>query len=255
MNKFSLVSILCFVAAGACAVGCGSDDDTTTTTAGAGGKSSAGGGGKSSAGAAGKNSAGTGGTSKGDGGSGGAADAGSGGEGGAIETTLYFRLGEHAGIRQAVDAIVGEEVKDPNIASYFSQQGNPAHSPTVGDISECLTIQLSSAAGGPEVYPVTLPSGFTCRTMKEAHRTLGIGGATFDKFVLIAANELTALGVAAADVASVGDVLNGTKLSIVDANVPSGDHPCASPASCFEPDLGGQAGAAGAGDGGAAGAH
>ena len=64
------------------------------------------------------------------------------------------------------------------------------------------------------MYPVKLPSGFTCRSMKEAHKTLGIGGGTFDKFVLIAANELTALGVAADDVAAVGAVLNGTKLAV-----------------------------------------
>ncbi|MET0795062.1 MAG: hypothetical protein ABW061_26325 [Polyangiaceae bacterium] len=247
MTKFSLVSLVCFAAAGACAVACSSDDDPVTNpSAGAGGRSSAGAAGKAGGGA---------------GGSGGSISlAGSGGEGGAIESTLYFRLGERAGIKSALEAIVKEELKDPIIASYFSQQANPAHKPTTDDILGCFTNLLASEAGGPEEYPFTTDSGFKCRDMKTAHQTLGIGAGTFEKFVSIAAGVLTDLNVAPDDVATIGDVLNGTKSSIVDKNVPSGAAPCASPASCAVevPSEGGAGGAGGegneAGEGGTAGA-
>ena len=246
MNKLSLVSLLCFAVAGASAVACSSDDDTSSPTAGAGGKAAAG------ASAGGKGGA----SPAGGGGTGGAIiEAGAGGEAGApVVTTLYERLGGHAGIRMAVDSIVIEETKDPIIASYFSQQASKSHKPTVDDISECLTIQLSAAAEGPEVYPVKLDSGFQCRLMGPAHATLGIGSGTFDKFVGIAATELVALGVSADDVASVGAVLNSTKSAVVDKNAPSGAEACKTPATCALP-VEGEAGAGGAtSEGGAAGA-
>ena len=237
MTKFSLVSLVLFAGASACAVGCGSDDDSTpASTAGAGGKSSAGAGGKSSAGASGKGGAG----------SAGAPEAGAGGEGGiGNTTTLYERLGGHDGIAAALNAIVAEELKDPIIVTYFSQQASSSHKPTKKDIGECFTNLLGKAAGGPELYPFTTTSGFTCRNMAAAHATLGIGAGTFDKFVMIAGTVLTDLKVEADDVAAIASVLNGTKSSIVDPNVPSGLAPCKSPASCSVP-VTGDAGAGGA---------
>ncbi|MEO7034047.1 MAG: hypothetical protein ABI548_09195 [Polyangiaceae bacterium] len=244
MTKFSLVSLVLLVGAGALAVGCGSDDDTApTATAGAGGKSNAGAGGKSNAGASGKGGAGA-----SDAGASGAqnVEAGAGGEGGAVNmTNLYDRLGGHDGIAAAVAAIVTEELKDPVIVTYFSQQARSSHKPTGTDIGECLTNLLGKAAGGQEAYPFTTPSGFTCRNMSAAHATLGIGAGTFDKFVLIATGVLTDAHLEDADVAAVASVLNGTKTSIVDPNVPSGLAPCKSPASCSVP-VTGDAGAGGA---------
>jgi len=60
---------------------------------------------------------------------------------------------------------------------------------------------------------------FTCRDMATIHQPLHISGGTFDKFVMIAAAELTTLGVSAADVQTVGSVLNGQKVSVVDSNL------------------------------------
>jgi len=227
VKKHSLISIICLVGAGACAVACGSSDDTTTTpNAGAGGKSGAGG----------------------KGGAGGASAAGKGGTGTVAASTLYERLGMHAGIAAALDAIVADEVKDPIIASYFSQQASPTHKPTVADIKECFTNLLGKAAGGPELYPFKTTGNYTCRNMAAAHATLGIGAGTFDKFVGIAAATLLDLGVAPADVATVGAVLNGTKTDIVNVNIPSGVAPCKSPASCSVPvEQGGAGGESGAG--------
>src|SRR5882672_10548096 len=58
------------------------------------------------------------------GGGGGENTAGAGGSAGAdadgSTSTLYSRLGGHMGIRMAVDAIVADELKDPELASFFA---------------------------------------------------------------------------------------------------------------------------------------
>jgi hypothetical protein len=137
-------------------------------------------------------------------------------------TTLYQRLGGHAGIRSAVDKIIQAELGDPQLASFFVNQVAtpvpPGH-PTVGQIAECLTNQLGNAAGGSEAYPTTVTDGqgsFTCRNMVAIQRPCHISGGTFDKFVMIAAGELQSLGVANADIQTVGSVLTSTKTAIVD---------------------------------------
>jgi hypothetical protein len=128
-------------------------------------------------------------------------------------TTLYSRLGGHDGIRTAVNAIVTEELKDAEIAAFFGAVGTPGH-PTADQIEACFTDLLGKAAGGAETYPTT-ESGFVCRDMKTAHASLHIPAATFDKFVTIAAGVLKGAGVADADIAVVGGVLNGTKGDVV----------------------------------------
>jgi hypothetical protein len=55
--------------------------------------------------------------------------------------------------------------------------------------------------------------------MATIHRPLHISGGTFDKFVMIAAGELQTLGVAAADIQTIGGVLNSTKTAIVDPSL------------------------------------
>lgn len=145
-----------------------------------------------------------------DGGNPGSADAGS----------LYDRLGEHAGIRSALDAIVTVELMNSDIASYFFfQSGAPANGhPTEDQVEECLTDQLGEAAGGPETYPTTVTTdagSWTCRDMVTIHAPLLISGGTFDEFVMIAANELMTLKVASADINTIGTVLDGTKTGVV----------------------------------------
>ncbi|MGH7272665.1 MAG: hypothetical protein ACREJ3_19720 [Polyangiaceae bacterium] len=165
-------------------------------------------------------------TSTEDGGGTATPDSGSSQDGGG--TTLYTRLGGHAGIRSAIDAIVLKELADPQIASYFFNQVAmpvPAGHPTAAQIEECFTDLLASLAGGTEVYP---PSGgvnpgdagtFMCRDMTTIHQPLLISGGTFDKFVSIAAAELTTLGVAAADIGTIGAALNTTEAAIVSAPI------------------------------------
>ena len=155
-------------------------------------------------------------------------------EGGATgaTSTLYVRLGGHAGIRSALDKIVQAELGDPAIASFFFNQVQtpvPAGHPNVDQLTECLTDQLANAAGGPESFPTTVTDdagSFTCRDMATIHQPLHISGGTFDKFVMIAAGELQTLGVAAADIQTIGGVLDSTKTAVVDPNlVDAGEAP------------------------------
>lgn len=139
--------------------------------------------------------------------------------------TLYQRLGGHTGIRSAINQIVGTELGDPEIASYFFNQTAspvPAGHPTVDQLEECFTDLLGNAAGGPETYPTSVTDdagSFICRDMATIHAPLHISGGTFSKFVMLAAGELQALGVSSSDIATIGAVLEGTQSSIVDPNL------------------------------------
>jgi hypothetical protein len=135
-------------------------------------------------------------------------------------TGLYYRLGCEAGITAAVGKIAAAELAIPDIASYFgaSIAGVAGH-PTPAQIEACLVDQLATAAGGPGfTYPTTVTTStgtFTCRSMPAAHATLFISGGSFTTFVTTAATTLQGLGVAAADITTIGTVLNGTKTDIV----------------------------------------
>ncbi len=139
-------------------------------------------------------------------------------------TTLYQRLGGHAGIRSALDQVVAAELADTTIAPYFSAQTagtTPQGHPNADQVEECLTNQLAAAAGGTETYPLTLPAAhgsWVCRDMMTIHQSMGISSETFDKFVMIAAGKLISLGVSNADVTTIGTVLNGAKPQIVSAS-------------------------------------
>jgi hypothetical protein len=139
--------------------------------------------------------------------------------------TLYDRLGGYAGIHSALEAIVKNELADPDIASYFFNQVAmpvPAGHPTAAQIEDCFAVLLSQAAGGPYTYPpaggVTNDAGvtFVCRDMATIHQPLLISGGSFDQFVSIAAATLSPT-VCAADLAMIGSALEGTKPVIVSA--------------------------------------
>jgi hypothetical protein len=180
---------------------CSGDDDGTKSSSGSTSSSSSGG----SSGATSSSSSSGGSTSS------------SGGSSGSTTQSLYDRLGKKAGIAAAVSEVVKAELADPEIASYFLFVGKPGHPPSAAVIEECLVNQLGAAAGGPSsevMYPTTV-MGFTCRDMKTTHAGLGIPPGTFDKFVTIAAGKLKELGVADADITTIGGVLNGTKADVV----------------------------------------
>jgi truncated hemoglobin YjbI len=145
-------------------------------------------------------------------------DIATGGDGGA--TTLYTRLGGNAGLKSFMDTLVGEELKDPEIAAFFANAGMPGH-PSAAQIKECLVLQLGNASGGPETYPGVVSGGFQCRSMKAAHAALHIPASTFDKFVMIAGATAKTAGVPDPDITTIAAVLNSTKTDIVDTNPPT----------------------------------
>jgi len=136
--------------------------------------------------------------------------------------TLYDRLGGYDGIHSALVAIVGQELANPDIASYFFNQVAspvPAGHPTAEQIEDCFSVLLATVAGGPYSYPpdggVTTDAGtFVCRDMATIHQPLLISGGSFDEFVSIAASTL-APSVCATDLATIGAALEGTKTAIV----------------------------------------
>ena len=168
---------------------------------------------------------GDGGGTPGDGGSTGDGEAGT-SDGGPADagSTLYGRLGGHAGIRGAVNAIVAAELQNADIASYFFfQAGAPGNGhPTADQIEECFTDLVGSAAGGPETYPATLTGdagSYTCRSMQSIHAPLLISGGTFDTFVMIAGQTLASAGVSSADVNTLAGALIATKSQIVTSSL------------------------------------
>ena len=226
MNKFSFVTLTLLAGVG-CAVACSSSgDDTAVATGGTGGS-------------AGKSSGGSGGTTSSTAGKGGGTTSEAGAGGG---STLYERLGGATGIDMAIKAIVTAEAGDDDIGSYFAPNlTDKTHMPQPADIIECLDLLLGSASGGPEKYPGTTSSGFTCRSMTDAHATLGINSGTFDKFVMIAGATIKG-AVSDDDLTTIAGVLNGTKTSIVTDTTTTAARPCQAPASCAA-----EAGAGGAG--------
>jgi hypothetical protein len=156
--------------------------------------------------------------------SGGATDA-SGEASACSEGTIYTRLGGHAGIRGAVNAIVAAELADPDIVTYFFFQTTtpmPAGHPTADQIEECFADFVGAAVGGPgESYPpeggVSDEAGtFQCNpSMQAIHAPLLISGGTFDKFITIAGGVLTTAGVCPDDITTLAGALEGTKTEIV----------------------------------------
>ncbi len=134
---------------------------------------------------------------------------------GTTQQSLYERLGKKEGIATAITAIVDEELKDTEMASYFFfqvQSPIPAGHPSRAQIEECFVLQLSEAAGGPEKYAGSKVSGgFACRDMTTAHKGLGIPEGIFERFITIAAGVLQKAGVKEADINVIGSVLMGEK--------------------------------------------
>jgi len=153
-------------------------------------------------------------------------------------STLYTRLGGHAGLTAFVTAVVNELLKDPEEASYFVLNVPTPYPnrPPAADIIECFVDLAGSAIGGPEVYPAKTPSGYQCRSMTETHKGIladgGVGATdinfhipngVFTKFVATAAAVATASGkVAPADITNVGKLLGTQHDAIVDPDAGDG---------------------------------
>jgi hypothetical protein len=197
---------------------CSSSSSPNTSTSDDGGTAGASSSGGSSGGASSSGATSSGGSSSG----GTSADASA-----CTEGTIYTRLNGHAGIRGAVNAIVAQELMDPEIASYFFNQVAtpiPAGHPSADQIEQCFTDLVATAVNGPgESYPpdggVTDDGGtFLCRAdMTTIHAPLLISGGTFDKFITIAGGVLTSAMVCPTDITTLAGALVSFKPAIVSA--------------------------------------
>ena len=84
------------------------------------------------------------------------------------EKSLYDRLGGKPAITAVVDEFVARVAADKRINAFF------AHT-DIAHLKMSLVDQICEASGGPCKY--------TGRTMKEAHRSMGISGADFNSLV------------------------------------------------------------------------
>ena len=86
----------------------------------------------------------------------------------AVARTLYDRLGGQAAITAVVDSFVAIVANDKRINQKFARSD-------VARVKSMLVDQVCSATGGPCTY-----SG---RSMKEAHRNMGVTEGEFDALV------------------------------------------------------------------------
>jgi len=131
-------------------------------------------------------------------------------------TTMYQRLGGHAGIVGFIALAVDNVLKDAELAAYFGVFGGQPGHPTKAQIEECFVDMVGKLTGGPELYPTKTGDGYQCRDMKTAHIGLKSTGKSFDKFVASIAATATAAGVTANDLGAIGAVMNGMKADIVE---------------------------------------
>jgi hemoglobin len=86
----------------------------------------------------------------------------------AKKTSLYERLGGLPGITAVVDAFVGRVANDDRINDYFANADLP-------HLKSQLVDQICQASGGPCTY-----GG---RSMKDAHKGMGVTNDAFDALV------------------------------------------------------------------------
>jgi hemoglobin len=84
------------------------------------------------------------------------------------DAKLYTRLGGKPAIRAVVNNFVGNVAADKRINKFFARTDIPR-------LKRLLTEQICAGSGGPCKY--------TGRSMKQAHRGMGVSGANFGALV------------------------------------------------------------------------
>jgi hemoglobin len=128
------------------------------------------------------------------------------GNGGVVNDALYLRLGQSTGIRTLMVEFVNRVAADPRINSYFLNKGVDP-----GRIIECLTLQLSTATGGPYQYP----GSTNCRSMRDVHTGLNISQQDFDDTAGHLVGALQKYGVQQADIQTLVTAVGATSRDIV----------------------------------------
>jgi hemoglobin len=112
-------------------------------------------------------------------------------------TTLYERLGKRENIKAVMTSFVGRVVADDKINGYFLKSTVDS-----AKLIDCLSDQVGNLTGGPEMYP-----NANCRDMKSSHRGLNISMQDYNDLAGHLVAELTARGVAQADIDTIAAAL------------------------------------------------
>jgi hemoglobin len=117
------------------------------------------------------------------------------------QRTLYERLGGRSAIVMVVDSFVARVAADNRINKKFARSDVPR-------VKTMLVDQICNATGGPCTY--------TGRSMKEAHRNMGVTDGEFDALVEDLVATLNQFNVAKADQDALLNTLGSMKADIVE---------------------------------------
>jgi hemoglobin len=124
-----------------------------------------------------------------------------------VPATLWTRLGGGTTVRKVVDDWVALAAADPKV--NFSRGGKiKLTDAQVADLKDKLVAFMSQATGGPIAY-----SG---KSMKEAHKDMGITNAEFDVAVVDLKKALEGHGVKPAEAQDLITIVEGTRNDIVE---------------------------------------
>jgi hemoglobin len=118
-----------------------------------------------------------------------------------MEKTLYTRLGGKPAIRAVVNDFVGNVAADKRINRFFAKTDIP-------NLKRQLVNQICQGSGGPCKY--------TGRTMKDAHRGMGVSGGDFGALVEDLQKSLNKFKVPAREQGELLAILGPTKKDIVE---------------------------------------
>jgi hemoglobin len=117
--------------------------------------------------------------------------------------SLYARLGGKPAIRAVVEDFVGNVAADDRINKFFAKSNLPR-------LRRLLVEQICAGSGGPCKY--------TGRSMKAAHKGMGVKGADFGALVQDLQRSLNKFGVPAREQGELLAILGSMRKDIVKAN-------------------------------------
>ena len=131
-----------------------------------------------------------------------------------VAKTLWDRLGGEKGVTKVVDDLFDIAGSDPKVNFFRTEDGKPTAKQLAGvpALKKSVVAFFSSATGGPIKYEG--------KSMKDAHKGMGITSEQFDAFAADLKTALVKNGVKAEDVAIVLGAVGGTKKDIVEAAPP-----------------------------------
>jgi hemoglobin len=120
----------------------------------------------------------------------------------APETSLYLRLGGRPAITAVVEDFVGNVAADKRINGFFASADIPR-------LKRLLVQQICAGSGGPCTYEG--------RSMREAHRGMGVGNGDFDALVEDLVKTLNKLNVPAREQREILGLLGPMRKDVVQA--------------------------------------